>query len=549
MPMDNSKYIKFFFTEAEELITNLNRQLVLLEKNYSDADVINEIFRITHTIKGNASAVGFANISTFAHLLEDIFDKVRNGKLRFTKDIADTVFQAIDELADLIERTRKDGVESERLPQIAHKLHTIAGVKEAKEIKAEAGVPKVEKVEPKKARISEKDIRLSENVRIPTKNLDSMLNLIGEIIIDISKLEDLNRTLHNRRLKDINSHLRRIVSDLQYEMMNVRLLDLAAIFDQFPRLVRDAAMSENKKVELVIEGEDIELDSKVIEKLKNPMIHIVRNAVSHGIELPDVRKRMGKPEKGLVKIEASRQKERVQIKISDDGAGIDPIVVAGKAVELGMITEEQANEFSDDEIFELIFEPGFTTSKKTSEVSGRGVGMDVVRSELSSIGGIVSIESARNKGTTFIIDVPLSIAVIKALLCDVSKKTIIIPSSVIEELLEVEPNKIQKISGQSHILLDENLIPIYDLGKILYGEPIKSLDSRINLVVVRSGNRDVALWVDKFIREDEIVVKSFWMPAEVRSITGATILGNGKVALILDPYETIKLNSFKEGGE
>ena len=552
MVMDNSKYIEYFFSEAEELITNLNRQLVLLEKDYSDASVIDEIFRITHTIKGNAAAVGFGNISTFSHSLEDIFAQIRNGKLKFTSDIADIVFRALDELADLIECTRKDGSEPENLPEIIHQLHKIVGIKRIEEPGKDVEQGIIERVKKPKSiskKVVDRDIKLSENVRIPIKDLDSMLNLIGEIIIDVSKLGNLNRTLHNWRLKDINSHLRRILSDLQYEMMNVRLLDLASIFDQFPRLVRDIGSSEHKNVELVIEGEHIELDSKVIEKLKNPLIHIIRNSVSHGVELPDVRKRMGKSEKGLVKIEASRAKERVQIKVFDDGIGIDPIIVAGKAVELGLITEEQANEFSDDEILELIFEPGFTTSEQTSEVSGRGVGMDVVRSELSTIGGTVSIESVRNKGTTFTIDVPLSIAVIKALLCDVAGKTMIIPSSVIEELVEVERNKIQSISGQPHILLDENLIPIYDVGKMLYDEPIKLKGDKVELVITRSKTRNVALWVDKFIREDDIVVKSFWIPADVRSISGATILGNGKVALILDPYETIKLISLKEGGE
>ncbi|RKZ33177.1 hypothetical protein DRQ33_04675 [bacterium] len=539
MALDKSKYLKFFFSESEELLTKLNQQLVELEKDYSNKEIINEIFRITHTIKGNAAAVGFEVVSAFAHALEDIFDKIRNDKIEFTTELANIVFSAIDQFDNIFSKLKETGNEPAELPEIARKLRKIQTGVEVEEITKKETPPSVE---------IEKEIRLSESVRVPLKKLDFMLNIVGEMLIDVSKLETLSRDIDDRRLKDVTAHIRRSVSDIQYAMMNIRLLSLSSVLDQFPRLVRDSARKEKKDVELEIIGGDIELDSKVIEKLKTPLIHIVRNAISHGIELPSEREKMGKPKTGKVTITAYRKKGRVQIEVSDDGVGIDPIKIAARAVEMNIITTQQAEEFTDEQINELIFEPGFTTAKDTSEVSGRGVGMDAVRSELSSIGGTISISSSRNKGTTFIMNVPLSIAVIKALLCNVKNKCMAVPSSVIDELIQVEPEQVKKVSGQPHILYGEELIPIYDLGDILYHCPINS-NNHINLILSAIGSKYFGMQVDSFIREEEIVVKSFWVPGEIRTISGATILGDGKIALIIDPYEIIKLKSIKQGGE
>lgn len=533
MKIDTSKYLEFFFSEVIELLTLLNQQLIELEKDFANEKVINEIFRITHTIKGNSAAMGFDIISSFAHSLENVFDKVRRNELEFTSDIADVVFDAIDQLANDIHELHKTGKEPPKLPPIIQQLDKIV---KGEKVKREALV---------KTDL-EKTIKLTESVRVSLKKLDLMINLIGEMLIDISRLENLNEALANRHLKDIIVHLRRAIVDAQYNMMNVRLVPLASILEQFPRMVRDLAQQENKKINIELEGTDIELDSKVVEKLKTPLIQMVRNAVSHGIEPPAPRDALGKDTTGLIKITADRQKDRVVISISDDGRGINPANIATKAVELGIITMEKASELSEEEMYELIFESGFTTVKEATQISGRGVGMDAVRSELSSAGGTMSMSSILGEGTTFTIDVPLSIAVIRALLCSSAGKTIAFPTSLIEELQQVAPDKVNNMSGKPHLLVDEELVPVYDLANVLYNFPTEHSDGdKINLVMIRVGAKRVAFLVEKYIKEEDIVVKSFWMPCDVRSISGATILGDGKIALIIDPHETVKYESLK----
>ncbi|MCD6531470.1 chemotaxis protein CheA [bacterium] len=542
MTPGDKKYVQFFFSEAEELLVNLNNQLIELEKDYSNREAINEIFRITHTIKGNAAAVGFGIISSVAHALEDVFDAIRRGVLSLTPEISPIVFDALDALAKTINYAQKTGKEPSQEPEIVRTLRQIAGGEKA------VSVPESKKAKeiPKrpKARPTQREIKISDTIRVRLSQLDDMLNLLGEILIRINQLENISRRLNSRELSDTVMAIRRAVSDIQFTMMNVRLMSLSSILSQLPRLVHDIARDEGKKAALVTEGEDIELDSKVIEKLKTPIVQIIRNAVAHGIEPPEIRKKMGKPKEGIIKITATRHKGRVLIDISDDGAGIDPVRIAGKAVEMGLITEQQANEFSDEQLFELIFEPGFTTAEKATKDAGRGAGLDAVRDEISSIGGNIFVKSQRNRGTTFTIDVPLSIAVIKALLCNVAGKNVAIPSSLIDKLIYANHDQIKQVSGKPHFLWEDDLVPVYDIGEVIYNTPSQT-DETVNLILCRLGSRSVALQVERFSRETEVVVKTFWSPWEIRTVSGATILGDGSLALILDPFETIKLASIR----
>jgi len=547
MATDQSKYLELFFQEVAELLTLLNQRILELEKDYSNSEAIDEIFRITHTIKGNSAAMGFDLTKTLAHALEDVFDLIRRDKLEFNSEIADIVFEGVDYLDKIITELKKTGNETLELPPVTNLLRRIANGESISDEES------VEIAEPdnsiQKADI-EKSIKLLESVRVPLKKLDLMLNFIGEAIIDISYLDDLNAELKNRELKDLTTHFQRIVSELQYNMMKVRLLPLSSIMDQFPRMVRDLTKQEGKKIEVEIVGADIELDSKVIEKLKSPLVHIIRNAVSHGCEPPHHRVALGKQETAKITLKAERKKDRVEISVADDGIGINAAKIAQKAVDMGIVAMDVALELIDEETYELIFEPGFTTAKKVSEISGRGVGMDAVRSELSSIGGIVKVKSIMGEGTSFILNIPLSIAVNKVLLCKIAGKTMAFPSSAIGELIRKPEAEISYMGGNEHLHIDEKLVPILDLSAILYNSPSQKDDTdELCFIVSRFGSRTIIFKVESFLKEENIVVKNFWIPEDIRRVSGATILSDGEVALILDPNEIVKIESLKQGGE
>ncbi|RKZ29345.1 hypothetical protein DRQ36_08925 [bacterium] len=534
MPIDKSKYLKLFFSEADELVTQLGREMVALETDLGNYEVINKIFRITHTIKGNSAAVGFDIISSFAHRIEDVFDKVRNRELDFSRETANVMFDALRLLEDILAEVKKTGKEPSGLPEIADILEKIAKGRTD-------WLDSYEKTE------TEERITVSDSVRVPMKQLDDMINLIGEILIGISRLETVNQYLEDNQLKETTIGLRRAVSDLQYALMNIRLVPLAYIFDQFPRLIRDLAEEENKQISLTITGDDIQVDSKVVEKIKSPLIHILRNAVSHGIEKPAERKKAKKPEKGNVAIVASRQRNRVEISVNDDGQGIDPKIIAPTAKSLGIVTDGWLEEATENEIIELIFEPGFTTAKKATEVSGRGVGMDVVRAELSSIGGIVQLYSKPGIETKVTLDIPVSIATIKTLLCEVNERAYAIPINVIDAIQYIKPEDIRSVNGEDNFAFRDELTPILYLRTLLFSlEPEITETEEIEVVVVDYAGKHVGLAVDRLIREEEIVVKPIEVLSDVRAVSGASILGDGSVVLILDVNELMKRASTRK---
>lgn len=382
----------------------------------------------------------------------------------------------------------------------------------------------------------------SPTIRVSVERLDHLMNLVGELVIDHTRIHQVERTQRSRltdesvnELGQISDHLSRIIGDLQESVMKARMLPIEQLFNRFPRMIRDLTRDLGKELELVIEGKDTELDRTLIEEIADPLIHLIRNAIDHGIEKPEQRLKAGKASKGKLQIRAAHEDNQVVIYVEDDGAGIDPARMRRSALEKGILTSEEAGLISDREAIELIFRPGFSTASIISDVSGRGVGMDIVRSHIEKLNGLIDIDTVLGQGTRFRIRLPLTLAIIIGLLVKLHEQTFIIPMSNITEIVRIPYQEIQTVRGQSVILLRSQVIPIiwlHDHFNIPRSEQAKS---HIQLVIVGSAEKRLALAVDALIGNQEIVIKTLGSyVGKVDGIAGSTILGDGKVALILE---------------
>lgn len=382
----------------------------------------------------------------------------------------------------------------------------------------------------------------SQTIRVSVERLDHLMNLVGELVIDHTRIHQVERTQRSRitddsvnELAQISDHLSRIISDLQDSVMKARMLPIEQLFNRFPRMIRDLTRDLGKELELVIEGKDTELDRTLIEEIADPLIHLIRNAVDHGIEKPEQRRQAGKPGKGTLQIRAAHEDNQVVIYVEDDGAGIDPARMRKSALEKGVITSEEAALISDREAVELIFRPGFSTASIVSDVSGRGVGMDIVRSHIEKLNGLIDIETALGQGTRFKIKLPLTLAIIIGLLVKLQEQTFIIPMSNITEIVRIPYLEIETVRGQAVILLRNQVIPVIWLHDHFNIPRTEQAKSHIQLVIVGSAEKRLALAVDSLIGNQEIVIKTLGSyVGKVDCIAGSTILGDGKVALILE---------------
>ncbi len=382
-------------------------------------------------------------------------------------------------------------------------------------------------------------------VRVSVARLDSMMNLVGELVIDRTRLVQLGMDLGARHgggdlgqgLRETCQRMARTVSDLQEEVMKARMLPIAQLFRRFPRMVRDLAHKMDKEVELILEGEETELDRSVIEEMVDPLGHLLRNAVDHGVEAPEERARAGKPRKGRIILAARQEENHIIIEITDDGAGIDVEKLKDSAMRKGILSESAAASISETEALQLVFSSGLSTSKCVSEVSGRGVGMDVVKTNVQQLRGRVQIQSRPGVGTTMVVRLPLTLAISQALLVKCGEETIAIPLVYVVETTRVARDALRSIRRRLVITFRGRVLPVVDLRKALEGDDagIEVSEKLIRIVVARSGEQDVGMIVDHLVGEQEIVLKSLGsMLGDIAGLSGATILGDGTVALVLD---------------
>ena len=374
----------------------------------------------------------------------------------------------------------------------------------------------------------------SQSVRVDIEKLDTLMNLMGELVINKVRLEQIGQTHRMSDLMETLEQMDRVTGDLQNIVMKVRMVPVSAVFNRFPRMVRDVSKELGKEINLTIEGEETELDRTVIDEIGDPIMHLLRNSLDHGVESPDAREAKGKPRVGEVGLIARHEGNNVVIMITDDGAGIDANKIRRKAVEKGMITQDEADRLDDAEAVRLIFLPGFSTAEKITDISGRGVGMDVVRSKIEALSGHVDVETHIDEGSIFKIKLPLTLAIIQAMLVRVQEEMYAIPLTSIDSTVNIEPTDIQTIQNKEVIVLRGEIIPIVRMEKALQVPHVKDSEE-LFVVVVHAGEAKAGIVVDNLIGQQEIVIKTLGnLFAGLKLFGGATVLGDGRVALILD---------------
>jgi len=379
-------------------------------------------------------------------------------------------------------------------------------------------------------------IMSTSTVRVDINKLDKLMNMVGELLINKTRLESLN--INNDVFKDIIPQLDRVTMELHHIVMQIRMVPVGTMVSRFPRMVRDLSRSLDKEVDFVINGKETELDRSIIDELSDPLVHLLRNAIDHGIELPREREKRGKERTGTITLRAFQKGSEIIIEVEDDGAGLDVEKIKEKALEKGVISVDEVEDLEKEGVYNLIFKPGFSTTEKVSDVSGRGVGMDVVKRTIEGLDGQIFIETEQGKGSKFIISLPLTLAIAEALLVKVDSDIFAIPLSNISETLMIKPDRIKQVKGQDVILLRNKTIPLIECKKSLNLKAEYNTykqKAEIPIVVIKTANKEMGLIVDSLLHQQEIVVKSLSDYLEnVKNISGATIIGDGDVALILD---------------
>jgi two-component system chemotaxis sensor kinase CheA len=392
--------------------------------------------------------------------------------------------------------------------------------------------------------------KIGQTVRVDVEHLDSIMNLVGELVIDQTRIAQVGNLLRDRYSSDetvddlerISNHFSRIIGELQESVMKTRMLPVERLFNRFPRMVRDLARTLNKEVNLLLEGKETELDRTVIEEISDPLIHLIRNAIDHGIEEGEVRKHLGKSRKGTIKIRASHQENQVVLTVEDDGAGINAEKVKESAIRKQLITAQEAEMMSEQEWIQLIFLPGFSTAQAVSDISGRGVGMDIVRNHIEKLNGLIDVETRLGEGTKFTIKLPLTLAILRGLLIKLQEITYALPMNSVIEIVRISKKEIHSVKGQAVVKIREKMIPLIGLHDLFRMSCDKRKTKNVFIVVVGLAEKRLGLVVDELIGSQEIVVKSIGTYiGQVEGVSGATILGDGSVALILDVTGVFKL--------
>jgi two-component system, chemotaxis family, sensor kinase CheA len=678
--MEMSQYLEVFIEESKEHIQSCNEKVLLLEKNPEDLTIINEIFRSAHTLKGMSATMGYEDLASLTHKMENVLDGIRNHQISVTPEIIDIIFMAVDYLESMINSVAQGGDGKMDVTEVIRKLEYLengeptpsaaaalvevaatAVMEESKQamiyddfertviqqsadqgfsvaeitvtlrkdcllkavrafmifdvlekmgevIKAVPAVDQLEEekfdsefqvtlitnepldvIEKKIMNVSEVDqvkaalVNLAETetlinpvaakssaiekkefktkgaakqeldspvqnapssttktIRVNIERLDILMNLFEELVIDRGRLEQISKELRHPELNETVERMSRISSDLQSIILNMRMVPVETVFNRFPRMVRQLAKDLNKQLSLEITGAETELDRTVIDEIGDPLVHLLRNALDHGIESPEARIAAGKPEKGTIHLKAFHSGNHVFIEITDDGAGINRHKVLEKAITKGIVSPEDAGLLTEKQIFELIFESGFSTANEISDISGRGVGLDVVKSTIQSLGGAITIDSEEGNGSIFTIQLPLTLSIISAMLVEIGEEKYGIPLSSIIETAIIKQEDILNAHNQKVIDFRGRVIPLVSLKDVfnIQDDEDKPI---ISVVIVRKGNKSAALVVDSFIGQQEIVLKSLGnYLTSVFAISGATILGDGQVALIIDCNALIK---------
>jgi two-component system, chemotaxis family, sensor kinase CheA len=537
--------VESFIVETKELLDKLDNDLVELEKRQNDVELLNAIFRYVHTIKGTSSFIGFEQMSELTHKFEDVLNKLRKFELKLNPEIMDVILKAQDLMKVLLSNLEANDLSPIDISGVVSKLERIS----RGEFLIEEDVEKAS-VDNVSQKLQSKVI--DKTVRIDVERLDELMNLVGELVLGRNRLTQIVSGIVERfegeslarELMDTIAQVDYLTSELQAVVMRARMMPIAKVFSKFPRIVRDLSRDLNKEVELLIYGEETEVDKSVIESIHDPLVHLIRNAIDHGIETPQERKAIGKPEKGKVILRAEHEGNFIVITVEDDGRGIDPERVRRKAVEKKIITEQEASSISDRDALNLIFLPGFSTASKVTNVSGRGVGLDVVKANITKLNGMIDVQSTLGQGTKFMLKLPLTLAIIQGLLVDVCGEIFIIPLSSVIEVVRIPRSQVHSIKGREIIRLRDSVLPLVRLADIFNLSSNGDFKENLYVVVVGLAEKKLGIVVDGLVGQKEVVIKSLGSYLNnVRGIAGATILGDGTVRMIVDVAQIFKMSA------
>ncbi len=587
---EDEELLEGFLTETSELLEKLDDDLVSLEKMPGEIELLNGIFRSIHTVKGASSFLGFDLLVKITHKTEDVLNRLRKDELKVTPEIMDVILEAVDHIKLLVNDIRNgeiverelDGIIDKLMPYISETfresavLHVESGQagvraeevpgipvpsvpepepaepdQEPSRIEPAASAPAQPKpVQPRAVAARGEELSDNTTVRIDVKRLDDLMNQVGEIVLERNRILQMNQNYQARENIDnfgeefskLAKRIDFVTSELQMQVLKIRMIPVEKVFKKFPRIVRNLSRDLGKEVDLEIIGEETELDRSVVDEIGDPLIHLIRNALDHGVEMPDERVASGKPRTGKVVLSATHEGNNIIISIRDDGKGIDPEKLARKALDKGLVTEEQLAGMSGKEILDLIFLPGFSTKEKATDVSGRGVGMDVVKTNIRKLNGIIEIRSEAGKGSEFILKLPLTLAIIQSLLVDVESEVYSIPLAAVLETLKVDTSSFHKVGGQEVLKLRDTVLPLLRLQS-LFG--VRGSGTSLNqsyVVVIGVAEKRIGLIVSRLLGQQEVAIKSLGKYlANAPGIAGSTILGDGRVALIVDPAGVIEM--------
>ena len=590
--------VQEFLAEAQEMLEGLDNFFVQLEARPDDTSLLNEIFRAAHSIKGSAGFIGLTRIVEVAHHAENVLNQLRQGMMKAEPAVIDIILEAMDALKLLLEEVHT-GVQADvDIDTLTMKLDLLLQWGEDQSASHESNGPSAlhseeagmavppeefeaaEPLSPSPPQPAEivshnpspppppqslssappqseaspaqsSGVEVDQTIRVETSRLDNVMNLVGELVLGRNRLvrlatdtsDDEDREKQQKDIAEAVIQLSRVTTDLQLAVIKTRMQPIKKVLGKFPRMVRDLSRKLGKEARLELSGEETELDKSVIEEIGDPLVHIIRNAIDHGLEMPEERLASGKSPEGVVKISAYQEGNSIVIEISDDGHGVNVERVRKKAIERNLISAADADRMSTDELVNLIFLPGFSTAEKVTDVSGRGVGMDVVRTNINKINGTVEIRSQNGLGSTFVINLPLTIAIIQALMVAIGEEVYAVPLQSVVETVKITESDIRTLSGAEVLNLRNQVLPLLRLRDEfkIPGESRESAGKNRYVVVVQLGSRSVGLVVEALPYQEEVVIKSMGpILSGIRGMAGATITGDGKVVLILDVGEILQ---------
>ncbi len=570
---EDKEMIREFLIESDENLSRLDLDLVALEKSPLDVDLLGSIFRTIHTIKGACGFLAFSTLEGITHQAESLLSQLRDGKRDLTPEIVSLILETVDATRKVLASIETSGTEgSFEFEDLIHKLRVAAeATSEIKtrpalelhvadaanrseaesQLDSNAALLRQDQQAEEDRRVAERRIRdrrddetaqhsaaVDSNIRVGVELLDKLMDLVGELVLTRNQILQFNTDREDPALNATSQRLNLITTELQEGVMKTRMQPIGMVWNKLPRVVRDISVGLGKQIQLRMDGAETELDRTIIEAIKDPLMHLVRNCCDHGIESPAARTHAGKSPQGVLTLRAYHEGGQVNIEVGDDGAGINVARVKQKAIEKGLLRPEQVEKLGDREALSLIFEPGFSTAQSVTNISGRGVGMDVVKSHIEKIGGVVDLHSRLGEGTTVKIRIPLTLAIIPGLVIISGGERFVIPQVSLLELIRIEADSggkhIEYVHGTPVYRRRGSLLPITYLNQVL---GLKSADgaAALNMVVLQAEDRQFGLVVDGIYDTQEIVVKP--LGKQLKGLTlyaGATIMGDGRVALILD---------------